>query len=304
MCKMNLSRSIADKQLPKVLGGGKLNTLDEWINILNAFKSKHRRCETNCYLSLPAVEEYIKEKRLFYEILSESTLWLFEQERDYYLGYYYVSKSGKLDMAPQDLDVVIYLIGTEKRYVDRREEELVQLGCIKYRRNLEYMLTSEKAPELERMDRKCRLFMAKMNFHYAAFSAEDYENVYRLWRERIDKYSVKDMLKSRIRQMEEKEECIMIRDQDENIAAACVFGVNGTIGFSENIATNALYNGSGMGGALLCRSFLDIFSKGCIKDYMWVWENNAESRKITERFAELTGRFSQQLLWKKDGRGS
>ena len=243
--------------------------------------------------------EYIKEGRLSYKIVSDSTLWLFEQERDYCLGYYYVSKGEKLDIEPQNLDVVIYLIGNEKRYACIREEELVKLGCVRYRRNLEYMLTSEKVPELESMDRKCRRFMKKMDFHYTAFRAEDYESVYRLWRERIDRYSVKDMLKSRIQQMEEKEECIIIRNGEGNIIAACVFEVNGTIGFSENVATTAAVNGIGIGGVLFSRSLLNIFSKGCIKDCMWVWENNTESRKMTERFAELTGRFSQQLLLKK-----
>lgn len=204
-----------------------------------------------------------------------------------------------MDIEPQNLDVMIYLIGSGKKYANIREDELVKLGCTRYRRNLEYMLTSEKVPELEKMDKKCQRFMAKMNYHYTVFRVEDYEIVYRLWRERIDRYSVKDMLKSRIHQMEEREECILIRNGEEDVIAACVFEVNGAVGFSENIATDASYNGTGIGAALLCRSFLNIFSKGCMKDCMWIWENNIESRKMTERFADLTGRFSQQLLLKK-----
>lgn len=296
---MGADENITDKQLKKEVGGGKLCTLGEWIDLLNMFKSKHRRCETNCYIPLPVLEEYIKEGRLSYKIISDNTLWLLERERDYYLGYYYVSKGEELNIEPQNLDMVIYLIGSEKRYADIREEELVKHSCIKYRRNLEYMFTSDKHPELEKMDGKCQRFIKKMGLHYTVFHAEDYESVYQLWSERIDKYSVKDMLKSRIRQMETKEECITVRDSEGNIAASCVFEVNGAVGFSENIATAASYNGSGVGGALLCKSFLDILSRGCTKDCMWVWEGNWESRRITERFAQLTGRFSQQLLLKK-----
>lgn len=286
-------------QARKGVGGGKIQSIDEWLDILSAFKAECGRCETNCYISLPRMEEYIREGRLRYEIISGTVLWLFEQERDYYLGYYYVSKEEKLCLHPQEQDVVIYLIGSEKKYAEKREEELAELGCIRYRRNLEYMLTSEKVPELEKMDRKCRRFMEKMNFSYTPFHTEDYEEVYKLWRERIDRYSVKDMLKSRIRRTEEKAECIVIRDKEGHIIAACVFEAEGAAGFSENVATTASCNGIGLGGVLFSRSLLEIFSRGCTKDSMWVWEGNTESRRMTERFAELTGRFSQQMLLKK-----
>lgn len=290
---------IENIQAQKEVCGGKIQSLDEWLETLSAFKASCGRFETNCYISLPQMEEYIHEGRLRYEIISDISLWIFVLERDYYLGYYYVSKEKSLYIDPQELDVVIYLIGSEKKYAGKLEEELLKLGCTRYRRNLEYILTSEKIPELEEMYRKCRRYMEKINFCFTLFHTEDYEEVYKLWRERIDKYSVKDMLKSRILQIEEKAECIIVRDKEERIAAACVFEVNGTVGFSENIATTVSCNGIGLGGILFCRSLLDIFSRGCTKDSTWVWEGNMESRRMTERFAELTGRFSQQILLKK-----
>lgn len=294
---MGAGESTVDKELPKA--GGRLYTLDEWIDLLNTFKSNHRRCETNCYVPLPMLKEYINEGRLFYKIVSDHTLWLFERERDYYLGYYYVSKNDKLMIERQDLDVVIYLIGSEKKYAYTREEELVKLGCIRYRKNLEYLLTPKTVPALERMNSKSQCLMKKMDLHYTTFHVEDYETVYQLWRERIDRYSVKDMLKSRICQMEEKEECIIIRNGEGNILAATSFEVNGSVAFSENIATVASSKGMGIGSALASKLFLNIFSRGCTKNCIWIWENNIESRQLTKRFVELTGRFSQQLLLKK-----
>ncbi|MCI8376560.1 MAG: hypothetical protein HFI29_14195 [Lachnospiraceae bacterium] len=244
------------------------------------------------------MEEYIKEGRLSYKILSDTSLWLFELERDYYLGYYYVPKEESLFIQTQDLDVVVYLIGNERKYAKEREEELVRLGCERYRRNLEYMLTLEKIPELQKMDKRCQRLMEKMGFRYAKFHREDYESVYTLWRERIDRYSVKDILPSRLYRAEQEEECLIIRDREDMLIAACIFEINGTAGFSENVATTAACNGIGMGGVLFSRSLLNIFSRGCQKDCMWVWAGNVESRKMTERFAELSGRFSQQLLLK------
>ncbi|MBD5549667.1 MAG: hypothetical protein HDQ96_00585 [Lachnospiraceae bacterium] len=96
-----------------------------------------------------------------------------------------------------------------------------------------------------------------------------------------------------------KEECIIMRDDTESIIGACDFQVNGAVGFSENIATIESCNGIGIGGVLFASSLLNIFSRGCKKDCMWVWECNVKSRKMTERFATLTGKFSQQLLLKK-----
>ena len=40
--------------------GGKLQSLEEWLQIVNQFKSLHHRCETNCYIPLLQMEEYIK----------------------------------------------------------------------------------------------------------------------------------------------------------------------------------------------------------------------------------------------------
>lgn len=293
-----MSGNVTDKQLKN--RGGKLQDLDEWIGILNTFKKENHRCETNCYVSLPMLEEYIEEGRLFYEIVQDTSLWLFERERDYYLGYYYISLEKDLYIKPRDMDVVVYLIGTEKKYPVKREEELVAQGYTKYRRNLEYILTSDRVPELELVNRKGLRFLKKMDLHCTTFKEEDYEAVYQLWRERIDKYSVKDMLKSRIRRTEDRKECIIIRDKKNNIAGACLFEVNGAVGFSENIATAVQGDGIGIGGVLFSGSILNIFSRGARKDCMWVWENNTESRKMTERFAQLTGKFSQQLLLKKE----
>lgn len=281
------------------LGGGKIQSVDEWLEILHVFKSGRCRCETNCYISLPQLEEYIDEGRLRYEIASDTTLWLFERERDYYLGYYYVSKEDSLCIRPQDLDLVIYLIGNEKKYAQHREKELLQLGCLRYRKNLEYLIGFEKEAELEMMNRKCLWLMKKMGFQYTRFHRADYESVYQLWRERIDRYSVKDMLQSRIRQMEQNEECMIIRDKENNIIAACDFEINGTVAYSENIATVISGGGIGAGGVLFSGSLLNIFSRGCRKDCTWVWEDNTESRKMTERFGILTGKFSQQLLLEK-----
>ena len=175
---MGLVEKVAKDQCQIRAERRKLQSLKEWLEILNQFKAAHRRCETNCYIPLPQMEAYIEEGRLDCKILSDTSLWLFEQERDYYLGYYYVSKEESLCIQPQDLDVVIYLIGNERKYAQKREEELVRLGCERYRRNLEYMLTSEKIPELRKMDKRCQRLMEKLDFQYAKFHKEDYESVY------------------------------------------------------------------------------------------------------------------------------
>ncbi|MBD5549666.1 MAG: hypothetical protein HDQ96_00580 [Lachnospiraceae bacterium] len=65
--------------------GGKLCTLDEGIGILNAFRAEHHRCETNCYVPMPALEEYIKEEELY----------LKPQESGIYAGVRESSRTGR-----------------------------------------------------------------------------------------------------------------------------------------------------------------------------------------------------------------
>lgn len=279
--------------------GGVLHSHEEWLQIHRLFKKEYGRCETNCYLTQQKIEAYIGQQRLFYEI-SNDTLWLYEQERGYAVGYYFVPKNRKLMATRQLQDVVIYLIGTEKRYMARkREEELRADGCKIYRNNLEYSVPADRLSDLQKQEEGCGHFLKKMGMHYAVFRAYDYEEVFQMWRGRIGPYSVKDALPGQIQRWEQNAECIEVRTVDGRIAAACCFELNGISGHSENIAVKKDFNGSGIGAALLCHSFLKMAEAGADIS-VYVWEKNLASRKICGRFASLTGRFSRQLLLEKN----
>lgn len=281
----------------------KLHSLNEWMNVLNTFKTERKRCETNCYMPLNLIEEYIEEDRLFYKITQDGTLWLFEREPDYYLGYYYVSKNDKLSIAPQDMDVVIYLIGDEKRYAQQREQELETLGCEKYRKNLEYKLNTENMRVINDAQSIAAQHLKKLNLRYGKFTADQYDKTYSMWRDRIDNYSVKYATKKRMMQIEEKDECLVIYDESGNLAASITFEVpiGSEVCFSENVAVIDALSNSGIGAVIFYNMLFDIFQRGCKKIYWWVWEKNIPSIKLTEKVAQPTGKFSVQMILKREG---
>lgn len=105
-----------------------VNSIDEWITILNEFKSIKGRCDTNCYVSIQTMEEYIAEKRLFYNIV-DSTLWCYIQENNCYQGYYYVSKEQEICVGSIKFPLFTCLVGTENKYAINRENELLNGGA-------------------------------------------------------------------------------------------------------------------------------------------------------------------------------
>lgn len=161
---------------------------------------------------------------------------------------------------------------------------------------MEYLISKDDVNDLEITDSKCSRFINKLDVHYDWLrTEEEYQICYEMWSNRIDKYSVKYSLPSVINRMIEKHECMLVRNNVDEIVAACQYEVGNNRGFSENIAVKEEYNGAGIGAGLLCHSFLYIISHG-IDDSTYVWEDNLESRRITERVGKLTGRFSQQLI--------
>lgn len=274
-----------------------LTTFDKWQDVLKTFKGSHGRCETNCYLSEQAIAEYIDCKRMSFEIIDD-TLWLFEHEPGYDIAYYYVVKNKEIStITGRDTKQIIYLIGDEGRYrAEKREQELIYGGFQKYRKNLEYLISKDVVNELKNADSKCSRFMKKFDVHYDWPGSEsDYHTAFDMWSERIDRYSVKLALPSVIKRMIDNHECMLIKNSHDDIVAACQYEVGGSRGFSENIAVKGENNGAGLGAGLLYHSFLYIINHG-IDNTTYVWEENLESRRITERFGKLTGRFSQQLI--------
>ncbi len=286
------------KNVNKNLGGGirRVDSIEEWIMILKEFKSSMGKCDTNCYMNIPMLEGYVEEHRIFYSVI-QSTLWCYIQEREYYLGYYYVPKNQKICVDGIDKDLVVSLIGTESKYALVRENELVEEGGRLFKRNVEYISTESILPVLSKMKQKCNGFILKMKIHYDFFHGVDYEEMYKMFKERIDKYSVKLLTGKCIRQMEREKEGIIARAENGKIVAACCFTINGNIAILENIASDFAYNGIGIGSSLFCQELSEIFSRGVKKAFFWVWENNIESRKMSERFATLTGRFSQYIVF-------
>lgn len=150
------------------------------------------------------------------------------------------------------------------------------------------------------MDEKCSRFIKKMKVQYSTFFVQDYEEIYIMFQKRIDRYSVKYLTGKRIRDMEKAKECIVARTEDNKIVAACNYMISGSVAYLENIASDSAHNGTGIGSSLFCRELKEIFERGAKKAIFWIWENNIESKKMSERFAVLTGRFSQYIVFESE----
>lgn len=279
--------------------GQRIESIEEWMGILKTFKLANGRCDTNCYVDMHTLEEYIVEKRVFYNI-TETTLWCYVQERDYCLGYYYVPKKSKICVGIIDFSLVICLVGTEKKYAFIREKELLDEGGAIFKKNIEYVVDERILPELLEMDEKYSEFIRKIGIHYELFQVEDYDEIERMFKERIDAYSVRTLTEKRIENMEKEKECILARTEEGRIAAACDFEIKGSVAHIENTVSDSVYSRTGVGATLFCRQLIEIFSRQVKKVFMWSWENNIKSRKMCGRFGILTGRYSKYIVFESN----
>lgn len=213
---------------------GKLQSFNEWNEILHDFKHTRGRCDTNCYVSAQAINEYILNERMRYAIYND-TLWLFEKEKGYSIAYFYVAKDSHITCARTDEKQIVYLIGSEDDYKSsRREAELIVGGFEKYKKNLEYIFKKEDKQSVVEIDKKCDRVLKKLGCHYAWLQEhEDYEAIYELWREQIDFYSVKYALPSRIDGMIKNKECMAVRNEEDDIVAAMCYSINGIRAFQK-----------------------------------------------------------------------
>lgn len=110
----------------------KIQSREEYVNIIDENKKAYKKLVTNCYMHVEEAEKYIAQDRLYFETV-DGGLFLYVDEALYYLGYYYLAPDAGPEISAKDKDVVIkniYAEGRKKDAVLRVEELLQQNGFV------------------------------------------------------------------------------------------------------------------------------------------------------------------------------
>ena len=272
-----------------------------FTEIVNGYKHENKHCGTNMLLMQNEINDLIGAGKLYYDLI-EGILWFFVKQGDYYIAYFYLPKEEKLKLMPQDLDVIVEIIGNQTRYNSEWEEALLESGFEKHNKNFEYLEKREECQiEVRLIQEKMNKFVEKMGCHHRSAKKEDYEAMYQLWTSKIDNYAVHAMTDKELDEMERYNRAHLILNKKNEILAAVYYLRTGN-------TANVLYNASlqkGFGAVVRLFMADHAFQEGCDRLISWVYEDNKDlpfnvnPTWIQKNAITKTGKFSQQFLLRK-----
>lgn len=266
-----------------------------YVQLVNDYKHEKKHCATNMLIMQDKVNDLIESRKLYYDLIG-GVLWLFVKYGDYYIAYFYLPKGEKLKMVPQDLDVIVELIGNQTRYNSEWETDLLESGFEKHNKNLEFLTKKEEYGEqIEKQTERMFSFIERMGCHCRNIKKEDYDVLYQLWRSKIDKYAIHTMTDKQLEELEKYNRGILVLNGKDEIVA--VSNYTRTDNTAMGMYGVSLHKGFGAFVSLWTRAFA--FREGCNRFLGWIWENNTDSLMNMRWLGVKTGKFCQQFLMRK-----
>ena len=266
-----------------------------FTQIVNSYKHEKKHCGTNMILMQNQIDDRINSSKLYYDLI-EGVLWFFEKNEDYYTAYFYLPKEERLRLTPQDLDIIVGIIGNQNRYNTQWETELLESGFEKYNKNLEFLTKKEQYQDLiEKQKEKINSFVERMGCYCRSAKKEDYDAMYQMWRSKIDKYAIPTMTDKEIEEMEKYNRGLLILNEKNEILATISYSREG----NKAVGLHGVSLNTGLGGFMLPSIIASAFQEGCDRFVGWIWENNTDSLMNARWFSDKTGKFCQQFLMRK-----
>lgn len=276
----------------------KLRTYEEYMEVLSSFKQGRTRCRTNKMMMREELAALVDAGKLSYEEIG-GTLWFFSDEDYFYSAHLYAPKDTPIQMRKQDKDVLVELMGKGERYDGQMERELIDAGYRKGDKYLEYHLNlAEKIDDINRQNNAMHKFWEKRGYTYRKATREDYPELRKQWIDGLgrESYNVKSMTNAELEEMERYGRCSLICNPNGEIVSSSIYLKNGQIAYGYITVTHL--QGSGLGAGALCDIEAHEYEEGCIKQLIWIREDNSDSISMTMHTSSLTGKMFRQFIYK------
>ena len=278
----------------------KIHTYSQYSDILAAFKKDKARCNTNKLLMRDELTELIDSGKLYYDEIDD-VLWFFVNEGYFYSASFYVSTGTPLKMRKQDLDVMVELTGNQDRYNDKWEQELIAAGYEKGDKRIEWSAQIDDIIDEVRSQLEIRCpRLEKQGMFFRKATKADYTELGNLWEMRFGKsrYVLTAMTDAEWKEIEQFGRCDVICDADGKIVAVYVYSKRNKTACAFHV--EALYQGQGLGSAILYRLIISAFEEGCTKFTCWIREDNQESIWMHQHVLTASNKFYRQYICKAE----
>lgn len=275
----------------------KVNSFEQYNQILLDFKRGRTRCETNKMMMREELEEMIDSGKLYYH-LTDCTLWFLSDEDYFYSAHLYVPQDAPIQMAAQDKDVLVELMGSSNRYNEHMDRRLITAGFKRHDKYIEHgALFDDIIDDVRKQCRNTDVYLNRHEYVCRVATKNDYSEIRKLWMEKIGKesYHITAFTDLELETMERCGRWIVICDKNGKIQAVESYKRRNKTCYFNLMAANIL----SLGGCLDQKIKLQAYQEGCIKGYGWSKEDNSSTGSLSENtgFSE-TGKFYWQFVLK------
>ena len=283
----------------------KLQSLEQYKELLSQYKQVCRRGYTNNYLSMDMVKRYIDIQRIYYEA-EEKALSFITDEEKYYRLYVQLSPETDFQLKRKDKPIMlrmVYKAGKKSEVVEKLEKSLLGQGFELYDKSVQIVAQPmEMQQEVRAKYERAKAFLERAGISLGYAREEHIEAIMAL----RDKETV---LKDYHFEYETENEIL------ENVKRGyyrCAFNAEGAVCAAQQFSVeNSTLQGNwlavqdeykvryGIGTAMAYQSFLYAIEHDISNYYGWVVCDNEKSLKYHQSIGyELTDKYADEWLLK------
>ena len=275
----------------------KVNSINEYYELVNLNKERTGPHRTNCFLMPSAIEDFISEGRFSVDEFDDGLVFYLD-EGGYYLLYYFWSKEKPFGDLHADKDMIIEELNNRERrseYLSQFEEEIGVRGFMPFKTNIRLVLNlSEEHDNLEMIYNKYKERLDEGLTVSVCTDDLEYAKAVELWDERLQLGDVP--MKHRKRYP--GDQVFLVHDA-EKLVACNWWHTSGKSAEFRHTVSHKDYSGKGLGTLVLVGSYLKAYDEGARMAYGWVEENNEVSMAFQKKLGNVAnGQISKQYIKK------
>lgn len=276
----------------------KLQSYEQYSQVLAAFKGGRTRCGTNKLMTREELTTFIDAGKLYYEQTGD-TLWFFVNEGYFYSASFYVPADAAIEMRRRDMDVRTELMGNPSRYNKQWERELVTAGFEKYDLHWEYVNDLALIiGDIQRYIDKHYPEWKERGFSWHRAVKKDYPQLWDLWMKRFGKdlYTITPMSDSELNEMERNGRCLVFCDRQGKIVSTWMYSQKNKNAYGYNLAAD--YPARGLGTFTLYTGLAGLYRDGFEKYFGWLRDNNLPTLNLHKHILRPSGKYYWQFVYK------
>lgn len=277
----------------------KIQTLDEYKQLIRWNKERLGKVEKNCFLMSSVMEKYIMEQRLYVQTF-EDGLVLFVDEERYYNMYYFWRPDTKMVDFRQQKPVLVEELnnnGYRDKYIANLEPLLFNVGFEVIKNNLQLEINlkdkrlfiekqlNEKIQQLK--DKNLRVGLCRDN--------ETFKQAIALWESALDITDIPGEHMS----LREDDKLVCVFTQEKEVVATNWWRSTNKNSEGRHIVTRSDFFKRGLASTLVLAWCKDACEQGIERCFTWVCDTNFRSLSLFNKLGFTTnGRESKQYILK------